>query len=36
VLFWPTSDRQSAAAVWLVQVLTSLGVAPSLATFSRL
>jgi hypothetical protein len=36
VLFWPTSDRQSAAVVWLVQVLTSLGVAPSLATFSRL
>jgi VanZ family protein len=36
VLFWPTSDLQSAAVVWLVQVLTSLGVAPSLATFSRL
>ena len=33
VLFWPTSDRQSAAVVWLGQVLTSLGVAPSLATF---
>ena len=29
MLFWPTSDRQSAAVVWLVQVLTSLGVARS-------
>jgi hypothetical protein len=36
VLFWPTPDRQSAAVGWLVQVLTSLGVAPSLATVSRL
>jgi hypothetical protein len=34
--FWPTSDRQSAAVIWLVQLLTSIGVAPSLATFSRL
>jgi hypothetical protein len=32
VLFWSTSNRQSAAVVWLVQVLTSLAVAPSLAT----
>jgi hypothetical protein len=36
VLFWPTPDRQSAAVVRLVQVVTSVGVAPSLATFSRL
>jgi hypothetical protein len=36
VLFWPTSDRQSAAVVWLLRLLTSIGVAPSLATLSRL
>jgi glycopeptide antibiotics resistance protein len=35
-LFWPSSDRQSAAVVWLADALTWLGLPATLVTFGRL
>jgi glycopeptide antibiotics resistance protein len=35
-LFWPTSDQQSGAVVWLQGLLRLAGFAPDLTTFDRL